>query len=101
MTSYSRPNHPPLHSFEYVKGLDIVNFYTFLFLYDHLLVVKSSNFILPLIDVKLINGYSFTETYSTLNSVVNEGYLETFSQIISKLKKLSDFSSDNSGYDHS
>jgi len=63
MTSYPNPNHPPLHSFEYFKVLDIVNFYTCLFLYDHLLVVKSSNFILSLINVKLINGYSFTETY--------------------------------------
>ena len=63
MTSYLRPNHSSIHSFEYFKVPDVVNFYTCLFLYDHLRVVKSSNFILPVIDVKLINGYSFTETY--------------------------------------
>ena len=56
MTSYSRPNHSPLHSFEYFKVPDIVNSYTCLFLYDHFRVVKSSNFILSL----LSEQYSYT-----------------------------------------
>ena len=69
MRCYSRPNHSPSHSFEYFKVPDIVNFYTCLFLYDSLRVVSLM---------------AIHSQRRTLNSVVNEGCLETFSQIKSK-----------------